>query len=258
MSDNWLDMEELQEEHFDLMLRLAFRFEDMLIARCIEMQESQALTPEEEARFDRAVARAFERIREEEIREQRRERAARWRRRMQRAAVIVAGVVLAFSVTASIAVANVAAIRAGLVQLLIGFDQEEEERVISFSSETEVEIPSDWPGDYFPTYLPEGTSIEKQRNEDMPAIVFGTKNGGSITFTKCDSNTQFIMGTHDGDISNEIINGHDATVTEYDYDGHTVSIIWSIDSDWFHLETYGLETSEAILIAESVRRIEKD
>lgn len=252
-----IDFEAIQEEHLDEMIRLAFRYENALIARYL-MEDSDPLTPEEEETVDRAIEKAFANVRAQEIRERRHERAKRWRRRVQRIAGIAAIIVLAAALTTPLAVANVEFIRERLIQFLVNINEAAQEQSINFSGGEHANIPDEWNGDYFPEYLPEGVKVLWQGTEVHDTIEFYTEAGIRIRFTENDTNRLAILGTKDGVESTGVINGNEASIVEYVIKGHCVDIVWSMNEQWFYLETAGLETSEALLIANSVRKIEKN
>ena len=88
----------------------------------------------------------------------RRSRSARLRRIVPRVVEIAACVVLAVAVATPFAIANVEFIRSAVMKLLIRIDWDDGVMQMNLVEDegAAFNVPADWPGEYFPSYLPEG------------------------------------------------------------------------------------------------------
>ena len=248
-------LEQLKDEHIDLMIRLAFELD---IAKTVEEMESESavgLNEDDEAIAQRALNIAYEKLRQQETRERKSRRASVHRRRLGRAIQIISCAVLIVAISAPMALANFEFLRQRLVEFLVSFDNEEE--IIDVRPIDEVAIPEEWTGRYFPTDLPPGTQIGWVGTIDIPYIRFIKEPDITITFKETDDDSSIMAGAKDNVISTDIINGYTAQITEFFEDDHYIRIVWKNDECQFVLETKNLDYEYAHTIAESVMRIPK-
>ena len=163
MNENRLNFPEIQDAHLDQMIRLAFAQEAALWAQEWMAQSETPETPQEQERAERLLRRMRAQIDREERAARRRSRSVRLRRIVPRVVEIAACVVLAVAVATPFAIANVEFIRSAVMKLLIRIDWEEGVMQMNLVEDegAAFNVPADWPGEYFPSYLPEGLDVEK-------------------------------------------------------------------------------------------------
>lgn len=248
-------LEQLKDEHIDLMIRLAFELD---IAKTVEEMESESaggLNEDDEAIAQRALNIAYKKLRQQETRERKSRRASVHRRRLGRAIQIISCAVLIVAISAPMALANFEFLRQRLVEFLISFDNEEE--VVDVRPIDEVAVPEEWMGKYFPTDLPSETQIDWISTTGIPSISFTAGSDVMITFTETDDDSAIMAGAKDNVTSTDIINEYTAQITEFFDDNHFIRIVWKNDECQFILETKNLDLEHAHTIAESVMKIPK-
>lgn len=258
-----VDLSELQEQHLDAMIGLAFDLDDAEEALRLSSEPDPALTPQEEeqaeAIFQTVLARLDER--EKAVRQQRRrETMKRW---IPRVIEVAACLALVLAIAMPVAVANSSAFRSRVLRLLFEPDVEQGAMYIRLMEDPDAafDVPEEWDGEYFPSYLPEGYSVSLI-DTILSTVVFRSDTNPDIdvyiVFSEYGADTVEYSGTDNATIYNVDINGSTAHVIDgYTGSIHSVSVKWSGEDKWFIVDTYGLESAEALKIAESVKRIIK-
>lgn len=114
-------------------------------------------------------------------------------------------------------------------------------------------VPDFWKGKYYPAYIPSGFSITEY-DEIFHSIEWQNDAEARIIYSEYDENIASVSGTDGAEITSIMIHGNDATLIDgYTDRVHCVTIVWAEEDRWFDLIFYGVDTSEAIRIAESVR-----
>lgn len=250
MPKNKLTYDSIQDEHLDLMIRLAYKHADALEAQDIIENDARALTPEEEG----ACRRAYERFQgkmEAQYRSERRQtNIRRLRKWASRFVVGAACMILIIGIAAPIAIANVEVIRARVLQLLINVQKEYAELSLVEDPDASFDVPAGWEGEYFPSYIPEGYVLEEVFHP-FAMVYYVDGEGNLLSLYECDANTYTNVDSEDAEISYDFVNGDSAMIIEK---GRDITIIWSNGHKYFILDTV-LSKEESLKIAESVRRI---
>ena len=124
-------------------------------------------------------------------------------------------------------------------------------------------VPADWPGEYFPSYLPEGLEVTWRSTSVVnPCIEYTSESGMQVvSFDEASSNTTGVYGIEGAVISYMDINGQTAVVIETEHPeneaDYYVGITWDNGEKWFSLNTSGVSKEETIKIARSVKKILK-
>lgn len=265
MNENPLNIQKLEDEHLDSMIRLAFEYEAILRTRQLVEESARPLAPEEELHKQEQLERMLTQIDRQERADKRRRRRALAQRFAPKLIEAAACMVLIVGIAAPIAIANVDSIRSKVMQLLIRFDWEKGEAHMNFVEDESAafDVPADWPGDYFPSYLPEGFEVTwKSYLGDDPCIEYtSTTENRVISYGEMGPNTTAINSIEGGVISYVEIHGHTAVVIEtenpVDEAHYSVSITWDNGEKWFDVDTSGLTKAETIRIAQSVKKILK-
>ena len=236
--------------HLDYMLRLAFMYEDVLMANEAEKARRREYTEEEKAMFRAAYVRAKEKYRQEEKRRAREKRNRVIREHVKKAMKVAAGILVIISLIAPFAIANVEYIRVRVMKLLIEIQEDHTDISIQEDEEASFDVPAEWRGEYFPSYIPEGyrvSMIYKIYNH----IEYKNQEGDKISFIEYTEDTQIGADTEDAEISYSQINGNTAIVV-YKEDWQ---IIWTNGDRFFTVRANNRNTAERI--ARSVRRVNK-
>lgn len=258
-----LDISRLQEEHLDMMLRLAFELEENEEAQRLLDTPDPVLTPEEARLADEALLLAWARIDAQKKRARRPQFAAAARKILPIVINAAACIILLLAIAAPIALANSATFRSRVMQLIMELDEEKGEAHFAFVADESAafDVPEGWRGNYFPSDLPDGFAIyDFDPAFPMAFIEYRNEAEDQIFFEEFTENTTMMAGTELCTISQILINGSQGTLIEGPgADGVTwgVTITWQNDTNWFCVTTFGLTTDEALQIARSVRRIVK-
>lgn len=149
----------------------------------------------------------------------------------------------------TVAVAASQSVRVELMQLILHI----EKRYTAFefeSTECYVEVPAEWKGYYYPTFIPNEFTLTKVFTE---SVIYENHNMEEFVFSEHGSNTVGTIDTEDASIDFIMIGGEPAMIT---VKGSWTTILWNIDNRCLIVE-YSGEKDEAIKIAESVIMIRK-
>ena len=256
-----VDISELQEQHLDAMIGLAFDLDDAEDALRLSSEPDPVLTPQEEEQADEVLQSVLARLdaREKAARQQRRSGAMkRWIPRMIEVAACLA---LVFAIAMPVAIANSAEFRSRVLRLLFEVDEEQGGMYFHFTEDPDAafEVPEGWHGEYFPSYFPDGFSYWNYNPMVLTVEYRGAGENQHIFFGEFSENTSGFSGTDGATISYIDIQGNTALLLEGYMDDriHVVSITWANDTKWFSVDAYDVDTKEAIAIARSVRKIVK-
>ena len=198
MNENRLNFPEIQDAHLDQMIRLAFAQEAALWAQEWMAQSETPETPQEQERAERLLRRMRAQIDREERAARRRSRSVRLRRIVPRVVEIAACVVLAVAVATPFAIANVEFIRSAVMKMLIRIDWDEGVMQMNLVEDegAAFNVPADWPGEYFPSYLPEGLEVTwKSYIPGYPCIEYTSESGERvINFSEMGENSTQVNG----------------------------------------------------------------
>lgn len=134
---------------------------------------------------------------------------------------------------------------------IMNFIMNIEERYASFGFEDSgefMDIPTEWEGYYYPSYIPEGMTLTNALPE---TVLYTHSDGRYLWFDDMCDGAQGTLDTENATLDFVTINGHMALISEKE---QWVSLLWNIDNRIIMLSYTG-ERDEAIRIAESVRMI---
>lgn len=249
MPKNKLNYDSIQDEHLDMLIRLAYKQAAALEAQEILQSEVHTLTPEEEEICRRAYER-FHQIIEERDRALKRQTNIRQLRKWARRFVgIAACLILLLGIATPIAIANVEVIRARVMQLLIKVQKEYTELSLTEDPDASFDVPADWEGEYFPSYIPEGYVLEGVYLP-LNKVYYVDESGLRISFDECDADTYVSVDSEDAEISYSSVNGETAMIIKK----YWTTVTWSNGYRYFIVSTQ-LSKEETMKIAESVLRI---
>lgn len=256
MSENRLNLTELQDEYLDTLLRLAFRHEAAMEAQSAQSADGAPLTAAEEASLQSTLDAAWKKIDAKKRRQRREWLRAGFRRILPKVLEAAACVVLVLAIAVPIAVANVSSFRSQVMQLLIGIDQARGVADIRIAPNGEqFDVPADWDGKFYPSYIPAGMQlIEVDCFESCCAAEYANGTGQRLIFHEYAKDATASIGTEFANISVEMINGQEAWIAESE-ELKTVYMTWSMDGYFLFLRSDGLGRVETMRAAESVKKI---
>ena len=258
-------LNELQDEHMDELIRLAFKYEDALVAQQIADEEIEKPLTEEEKQFaNRVLHTAWGKIDQEDMK-QRKQRRSRQHTNatffFQRLIPIAACIVLLINIAIPVAIASSAFLRSKVMELLISIDEEQKSARFLFSEDEAQSfvVPVEWEGTYFPAYIPDGYTVAAYDSWESVyyEIEYSNSADGLIRFHEYGSESGGSSGVEGATVSYVTINGRTAFVIQAQESSY-IEINWNTDDRWLRLHTTGIDYEEAIRIAESVKIIIKE
>lgn len=249
MSKNKINMDEIQDQHLDTMIKLAFEYEDALEAQGnAEADEDMPII--DTARKEAVWNKASEKIAEMEAEEKKKSRIVQFRRSIPRIIEVAACLILVMGIAAPFAIANVEAIRVKVMELLIDIQEDHTELSFVENDDKAFYIPASWSGAYYPSYIPDGF-VMTEMSEIYCDVTYINEDGAKIYFSEYLQDDQVDINSEDAALSYAAINGDNAFIIERD---NFVIVAWASEDRFFVIEA---ETSkeEALVVAESVRRI---
>ena len=250
MSKNHLNYDEIQNQHLDTMIQLAFLQEDALEAQDImsECAEDKYTVNEKHAR---AVYNIFLRKLAIQMAEEKHQHLfEKVRRSIPRIIQIAACLVLIIGISAPFAIANVEAIRVSIMELLISIQNDHTELSFTENEKITFFVPTDWQGTYYPAYIPEGYTVAELGQHNLN-VRYQNSSGSSIYFSEYSEGDSVNINSESATISYATINSQNALIVERE---NRTIIAWNADDRFFVLMT-DVTKDDALAIARSVRKI---
>lgn len=256
-----IDITELQEQHLDTMIKLAFDMDDAENVQRLVEEPDPVLTQDEELFTDDILRKVLTDAEKQEKKKRNQRFFSATRAAFPRILQVAASLVIALALATPIALAASAEFRAKVMELLIQIDADHGEVRFQFVENTSESftVPELWIGEYFPSYIPDGFEVT-QVIEPFVLIEYQSGDQQKLSFSESTEEVSGNAGTDNATITEIDING----ATGYVIDGstrngtvHAVTITWAIDDRWFSVVTKNVETDEAIRIARSVKKIIK-
>lgn len=248
----------IQDQHLDMMIRLAFlKNEEEAVQQLLDAPDP-ILTPQEESTANRLFLNALQIAEANKRRDKFTRFTSKTKSVFPRIIQVAACIVLIVGIVTPIAIATSSEFRSRVMRLLLEIDNEKNEAHFSFREDDSAAFyaPEPWKGKYYPSYIPEKFEIE-YINSIGNRIRLTTADHQMISFAELDENVGLTVGIDNTLMSTIYLNNNTAAyLTDgYALDIHGVSIVWATDDKWFDLTTNNIDTSEAIRIAESVKKI---
>lgn len=250
MRRNQFNYDEIQDQHLDTMIKLAFMQADAL-----EAQEIVSECENGECSIDEGHAKAtydlfLHKLAKREAQEKKQSRAAQVRRSIPRLIEIAACLVLILGIAAPFAVANVESIRVKVMELLISIQDDHTELQFVENDEKAFDVPADWQGLYYPSYIPDGFVLD-DIGRYYSDVTYINEEGAMIYFNEYTQDDFVDVNSEDAVLSYELINGERALVAEQ---ASYVIVTWAAEDRYFVVDA-DTTKDEALAIARSVRKI---
>lgn len=252
-------MKAIQEQYLDMMIRLSFDLEDDEAVQQILSDSSPELPPQAQALAAQAWRKAQRKMKahEKAVRHKQHTETLKWM--FPRTLQAVACLLLILFIATPVALASSSDLRARVMQLLIGIDQNQGVTNFHFveKQDESLIIPDEWTGEYFPSIIPDGMTLSRC-SELIHLIEYRDEAGRLVGFSEYDEFTSLSAGIENATIYDADVHGSLAHVIEGDsVDGcsHHVTVVWANDSKWFSVGTIGFDAEETLEIARSVKKI---
>ena len=244
--------DELKDKHLDIMLQMAYKYENALKSQQMldELEEAGKKCSEADARD--AFALFLKKCEQQEAQAKRQARRARARRIIRRTVEVAACVVLVMAIATPFAIAKVDVIRVKVMELLIDIKDDHTELSFVEDEDAAFEVPAGWEGLYYPAYIPDGYEFVKVE-ELIDRVHYSDENGNDIYFTEYSPTAAVNLDSEDAEVSYEDINEAKALVIQKEQENY-IMITWAYEDKYFVLDCQ-TTLDDALKIARSVRRI---
>lgn len=254
----YVDISALQDRHLDLMIRLSFDMDDADEVQRLLDSPDPVLTPEEQVMAQAIFATAQDKAKQYS-RAEKRVKARRTSGRIVMRVIEAAACLILFAMIAvPVAMAASPTFRARVMKLLIVMNPDTQEVQYTLVEDPDAAffVPEFWPGDFFPSYIPEGYELVNY----MPELWSCEFINGDSKFYYDEMSIYASLGMlAEGQIVYETtINGARAIMVESgsptDDDGHwSYNILWEGEDRWFSVKSFDMSKEETYCIARSVR-----
>lgn len=117
-----------------------------------------------------------------------------------------------------------------------------------------IDIPADWPENYFPSYIPEGFTVYQYIPYPRDStIIYRDGNDRELEFTVCSAYGNFNFNVEGATVTDIQINGYPATLIE---DGHAAltftTAVWCVGDTVMYVQGCEVSTEEVLKVARSV------
>ena len=164
-----------------------------------------------------------------------------------------AALVLVLSLGISTVVASSDTLRAAVFELVFTRQATHTEIQLVENTQKAFEVPAEWKGRYYPSFIPEGYKMVKIDSEDgtTSTISLINKDGHLMHFSENTLDTYTNIDTENANVKNVLIRGYKSLMS---IKNGRVILVWSADERYFILNIAGDENA-AIQVAESLRLI---
>lgn len=163
---------------------------------------------------------------------------------LPRAAGIAVCLMLTLFLALGVAVASSKTVRVSLTKYVMNVGRD----FASFRFEETgkyVDVPVEWEGQYYPSYLPEGGEL---RTVSMNSVYYDYSDGRILEFAEMDQNWFGNLDTENAIVEDITVHGHAALLIQKDIWN---TVVWS-EGNYAFLVDYTGSSDETIEIAESV------
>lgn len=228
---------------------------ELAIYRQVKREAETFLTPEQITEADGAAKEALPRMLQKIDKMMRKQH---FKRKIQlqslRAIKVAALIILIVNMAITVAVATSSEVRAQVIRFLMEFNDSYVEMRFVTTGEAAL-VPEDWPELYFPTYIPDGYTVQEYFPiKGMSRIVYANAAEQLLFIDICGVGASEAQNVEGAEISSIELHGVTATVLRQPYG--QIDIIW-MEGDHFFVVSSAESYETALAVAQSVERIQK-
>lgn len=240
----------IQDEHLDMLIRLAYQREEEQLCQIHEENEDDILlTPERKAI---AYAMFLEKMAAAEKERVKIVRIQKIRKHLPRLVNIAACLVIILCIAAPIAVAHVESLRVQVMRMLISIQKDHARLSLIEDEEASFSVPEEWKGEYYPSCIPEGFYIF-DIDESSVSLTLKNDAGRYIHFAEKPEANNIGLDTEGAEFKTVMINGQEAALIAKN---GLAKITWC-EGDTYFIVTTNISVNDCIKVAENVKKVEK-
>lgn len=242
----------IQDSAYDLLGQMLLEQKTERLLKEIEAEKAGGDTAEMDAFFARYDRHNLARIHAHCRRQKTKRLLLHTLPRIGRAAAVVIAVI---ALAGGAAIAASHTVRVQVMRLLVHMGEEYTELKLVEDEETSFDVPAEWQGSSYLSYIPDGLELVKVWGpEEMGFVEYADAQTGEIRlfFKELGSSAEGNIDTEDAELTEVFVRGMSGYMV---VKKTTVSIFWTDGAHYFILTTKEMGREEALAIAESVRRI---
>lgn len=164
----------------------------------------------------------------------------------------LAALLIIFAIGMPVAIATVQPVRARVMELIFEIEREYTRVSLREKAEEGVEVPAEWGGEYYPSYIPEGYVFDEAVNvSGIQDILFISQDGGRFSFSELGADSGSNIDTENANIKYIMIKGNPGLLAVKE--GRSL-VSWA-EFDRYFVVSGNLSGEETMQIADSVTRI---
>lgn len=164
----------------------------------------------------------------------------------------LAVLLIIFAIGMPAAIATVQPVRARVMELIFEIERQYTRVSLQEKPGSGVEVPAEWGGEYYPSYIPEGYEVDEVVDLlGIQDILFISQVGGRFSFSELGADSGSNIDTENASIKYIMIKGNPGLLAVKE--GKSV-VSWA-DFDRYFVVSGNLSGEEAMQIADSVVRI---
>lgn len=171
-------------------------------------------------------------------------------------AIEVAAIFIAcISIAGGVALATNETVRVYMMKLITTMSDEYTALKLVEDEEASFDIPADWEGDNYPSYIPSGLAVSSvySYSDNCSAIYKNIETGQwQLDFAELGAGAETNLDTENATVRALMIRDYPGFLA---VKGQQISLYWSDGQNYFILLTQGIDEAVAVEIAESVRRV---
>ena len=249
---NTREYRDINERAYDLFGDLLLQQETEALLAEIEQEKASGNTDAFEAFSARKDAKNLKRI-HRYFRLQR--TRTFFRQTLPKIGQIAAILIAVITVAGGVAIATSHTIRVQVMKLLVQIEEQYTELSLVEDPEASFEIPSEWGGEYYPSYIPENfeaSTVISFPGNHFVKFINNASTAMQITFYEYGDSTLANVDTENAITQPITIGNDDGFLTIKNGSRY---VYWDNGRVFFVLQTNGIAESETLQIAQSVRRV---
>ena len=242
----------INERAYDLLGELLLQQETDLLLAEIEKKKAPGITKDMDTFTTRYDAKNLARI-HRYFRLQR--TRTFFRQALPKIGQIAAIMIAVITVASGVAIATSHTIRVQVMKMLVRIEEQYTALSLVEDSEASFEIPAEWTGEYYPSYIPlnfETSTVISFPGNHLVEFFNAVSTDKQIIFSEYGDTTLANIDTENAMTQSITIGNDKGFLTTKD--GY-IYIYWDNGRVFFVLQTNGISENEALEIAQSVRRV---
>ena len=151
------------------------------------------------------------------------------------------------------AIATIPPVRARVMELIFETLRQYTRVSLREKAGPEVEVPAEWGGEYYPSYIPEGYKFDEVLGGTLVrSVYYQSLHGDLLLFSEYGDTSSTRLDTENADVQFVMIHGNPGMLVEKN--GRS-TVTWSENDQYFVLSADNMSGDSVMIIADSIVRI---